>query len=477
MNSTRPPTGKSFNLVNYFSYSSLIILIVFGLLVGFTQKYFAIRNLCKIANENNIILTQIYANTLLSEHQTFLKETEEMSREEMVQHPQMRMLQERFLSQNAHTNVTKINIYSLDERIIFSSDQNQIGRREQNNPSLSQALNGQIATQLFVPVLPYIFQPAPEQRDILITYIPYQIEPNATIAGVLEIHTDLSVMVNHIQTTQLRIGFSYILLMFMLYLLLVVVVKRAEDVIEIQTGLLTQKTLRLENLLHKREKMLKIVGHDVKNPLTGIRLAIDYLTQQHKNLPDDLVTQKLGRLKYSLDNTIETVSHLLEIGTDAQFEISPRLQKVSLDQIIQNTYIDFEEEAKRKGITLQLDLPDEEISVLADPILLKNALANLLSNALKYSHDATTTIIKTSLHENHAEIAIIDQGLGLSDVDKKLIFSEYTRLSAEPTGNETSHGLGLYITKMMIEAMNGSIQVKSAGKNRGSTFVLSMILA
>lgn len=477
MKSTSKPARTSFNLVKYFSYSSLIILVVFGLLVGFTQKYFAIRNLCKIANENNIILTQIYANTLLSEHQAFLEETEGMSRDEMVLHPQMMLLQERFLSQNANTNVTKINIYALDERIVFSSDQHQIGRREQNNPQLAQALDGQIATQFFVPVLPRIFRPEPEQKDILITYIPYQIEPSNAIAGVLEIHTDLSAMVRHIQTTQLRIGLSSIMLMFVLYLLLVVVVKRAEDIIEIQTGLLTQKTLRLEHLLQKREKMLKIVGHDVKNPLTGIRLAVDYLRRHHLKLSDDLVSRKLERLKWSLDHTIKTVSHLLEIGTDAHFEISPRLEKVSLEQIIQNSYLEFEEKAKQKGIKLQLDLPDAEISVLADPILLKNALSNLLSNALKYSPYQTTTTIKASLNNNHAEIAIIDQGLGLSDSDKKLIFSEYTRLSAKPTGNESSHGLGLHITKMMVEAMDGSIQVKSAGKNRGSTFVLSMILA
>jgi signal transduction histidine kinase len=108
-----------------------------------------------------------------------------------------------------------------------------------------------------------------------------------------------------------------------------------------------------------------------------------------------------------------------------------------------------------------------------DKLLLWRILENLLSNAIKYSPEGKSIHI-SSKEENERTIFVIkDEGPGFSEDDKKKMFGKFQKLSARPTGNENSTGLGLSIVKMIVEKLMGSIQVESE-QGKGSTFIVSL---
>lgn len=103
-------------------------------------------------------------------------------------------------------------------------------------------------------------------------------------------------------------------------------------------------------------------------------------------------------------------------------------------------------------------------------------MSNLISNAIKYSPPQTQVEIYSELLSDRLKIVVQDQGLGMTDVDLENAFTEFNTLSARPTGNETSTGLGLSIVKQLVEQIGGDISVRSEGKNMGSTFEVTLII-
>jgi signal transduction histidine kinase len=131
--------------------------------------------------------------------------------------------------------------------------------------------------------------------------------------------------------------------------------------------------------------------------------------------------------------------------------------------------------AKEKQISI-IQSVDGGIIVLADPSNLNQVIENLLSNAIKFSPPGKSIYINLRKNEREAICEIKDEGPGLTDSDKTLLFKKYQRLSATPTGNESSTGLGLSIVKKFVEAMNGEIWCESeAGK--GASFFVKLRLA
>jgi signal transduction histidine kinase len=120
---------------------------------------------------------------------------------------------------------------------------------------------------------------------------------------------------------------------------------------------------------------------------------------------------------------------------------------------------------------------DSDPIINADPIKIGEAIDNLVSNAIKYSPKDTTIEINVGVKSDKAIFAVKDQGPGLTDEEQKRVFEKFAKLSARPTGGETSTGLGLSICKKLIELHGGKIYAESEGLGKGSTFRVELPLA
>jgi signal transduction histidine kinase len=170
------------------------------------------------------------------------------------------------------------------------------------------------------------------------------------------------------------------------------------------------------------------------------------------------------------------INELLESAASDAGQIKLHLIKLDFANLIQSIVETNQVLAKNKSQKIHLTIKDHPI-VFADETKLTEIADNLINNAIKYSEKNKNIIITVKQENDKAVLEIIDEGPGFTEEDKKNLFQRFTRLSAKPTGGETSTGLGLSIVKALVEAHHGSITAESEGKNKGSKFIVEMPVA
>ncbi|KER09264.1 MAG: hypothetical protein HY22_12970 [[Candidatus Thermochlorobacteriaceae] bacterium GBChlB] len=130
--------------------------------------------------------------------------------------------------------------------------------------------------------------------------------------------------------------------------------------------------------------------------------------------------------------------------------------------------------AQNKRQCLQLHL-EENCIVNVDAERMKEVVENLIGNAIKYSpHEKTIWITVARIGRDKVRFSVRDEGQGLTEEDMKKLFGKFQRLSARPTGGESSTGLGLSIVKKLVELHGGKIWAESEGKDKGATFTVEL---
>jgi signal transduction histidine kinase len=228
---------------------------------------------------------------------------------------------------------------------------------------------------------------------------------------------------------------------------------------------------RLVYLNQEKDEFMGIAAHDLKNPLTVIMASSDLMKiiedpgKVHKMADEiTIAAQRMHRLiKDLLDaNAIEQGRYASNIES---CEISPLVA-----QIVQQNFFP----AERKQITIRFSA-SQNLIVRTDPSATLQILDNLISNAVKYSPAKSTVHVHVVPEKAHALILVRDEGPGISPADQKKLFQKYCRLTARPTGGESSTGLGLSIAKRLAQALGGDILCTSA-LGAGSTFTLRLPL-
>lgn len=234
-----------------------------------------------------------------------------------------------------------------------------------------------------------------------------------------------------------------------------------------------QMELRLatRTAIYNQNRALSIFTHDLKNPLASIVIATELITEE-KNKPqpiDDMckIIREAGR------KMINTINVQLETAREEASKINLRLDKLDFAKLIKNVVTANQILANKKNQKLQINIKSNSF-VLADENKLTEIVDNLINNAIKYSQKNKNIVITFKERNSHAVLEVCDEGLGLSEEDKKNLFQRFTRLSAQPTGEESSTGLGLSIVKALVEAHNGIVWAESEGKDKGSKFVVEI---
>jgi signal transduction histidine kinase len=233
---------------------------------------------------------------------------------------------------------------------------------------------------------------------------------------------------------------------------------------------------QLQKEVTQRNDLMGIVAHDLRNPLTVLSLGFEAISMGDTT---DSETQFLSsQMTSSVDDMIDIIDRSLlncreQISQDTELTFKPRC--VDAGALARGAVNDYSRLASKKNIRLRVEIPDQQCLVIADDGLIRQVLANLISNALKFSHpDSSVWVRVTNSQQGTVCISVQDEGLGLSEDDVKRCFGRFEKLSASPTGSEPSSGLGLYNARKLAETMGGTLAVTSAGKNRGATFTMTL---
>lgn len=228
-----------------------------------------------------------------------------------------------------------------------------------------------------------------------------------------------------------------------------------------------------EDLLHRREKLMLTISHDIRAPLSSILGYIELLL--HRN-PDE-------RQRYYLENMTGSSRHILSLVNDLldfhRLESGKmQIQKVpySIPALSKEIYDSFRIMAEAKGLEFILNLKEEGMEglYLGDPIRIRQVIGNLLSNAIKFTSEGRVVLLIKLIDAGRTlSITVSDSGPGIPVEEQERIFAEFTRLAG--VEKEEGFGLGLSITRKLIELMGGKLSLNSQlGKRSDFTIVLPL---
>lgn len=247
-------------------------------------------------------------------------------------------------------------------------------------------------------------------------------------------------------------------------------IREQQSAIETERAELEALNLKLHKLNHEKDDFLNIVAHDLRNPLNSI-IGLSELTRE--DLPADSPEREaLGHIQHSGEEMLELIDELLNVSRIEASHESFETTLVAWNPLLEEAARRFEKEASRKHIQLNRQLEattDSRVSVVEE--WMDVIVNNLLSNALKYSPQYGQVTIRTKRTEDAVITRIEDSGPGISPEEQKKLFQKFVRLSAKPTGNEHSTGLGLYVVKQMCDRLGIKVRVES-DLGQGACFIL-----
>lgn len=220
-----------------------------------------------------------------------------------------------------------------------------------------------------------------------------------------------------------------------------------------------------------------IVAHDLKNPLSNIRLLAQFLHQQHSTLREDEIKEYSADILFCADRMYDLTINLLNVNAIEQGGVKFNLTIFDALPLIQTIIHHYTPYAEQKNIRLSFVPPNDgaqEYLMYADQPAVTQVLDNLLSNGIKYSphhKEVYMSLAKGTQQQDTLRIGVHDQGPGISEEDQQLLFGKFAKLSARPTGGEDSTGLGLSIVKKLVEAMNGRVWCESIPGNGAAFYV------
>jgi signal transduction histidine kinase len=226
---------------------------------------------------------------------------------------------------------------------------------------------------------------------------------------------------------------------------------------------------RLIALNDEKDSLMSIVAHDLKTPLTNIASLSDLVPVGNALLEKQDKFLKL--IKTSSQAGITLINELLDAHA-IESNKQPQITEIDTVQFLQERCALFQSTAQAKQISLVFH-PGLPSLWKTDASWLSRVIDNLISNAVKYSPASTTVSLRSEFQKHVWIITVQDQGLGFTEEDKKKVFQKFKKLSARPTGGESSNGLGLSIAKMLIERLGGTISLQSE-KNKGSEFTIEL---
>lgn len=238
---------------------------------------------------------------------------------------------------------------------------------------------------------------------------------------------------------------------------------RAKKKIFLSLFLNVSKSKRLEQL---KNDFISITSHELKTPLTSMR-AYTQMMQKAEVSPQ--ISEYLSKMIKLIDRQNSLINELLDLSKIESGTLELKWEKVAIQKLVVQVVEDFRVKFPTRKVVIGL-CPIQQLPGDHDRIY--QVLANLVSNAIKYSPENTPIVIEFALQENFLHISVKDRGVGIKKVELKKLFLRYSRIHSE---NVQGLGLGLFITKKIVDQHGGRIGVKPH-KPKGSIFFFTLPL-
>lgn len=231
-----------------------------------------------------------------------------------------------------------------------------------------------------------------------------------------------------------------------------------------------------------KDQFMITASHELRTPLTAVQGYLELLSEFHDTLPPEQRQEFLQKARRSCDELVVLLNNVMDVSRlEVDAGIRPALaEKVSLLEVIESVIDLIKPQLTQERRIVQYSIP-ADLYVQADALRLRQVLVNMSVNALKYSSQRTpiTYSVRTITDPiSWVIISITDKGKGIASQEQSHIFQRFYRLERDVNSPIRGSGLGLYISRRLIEAMDGKIWVESSGvPGEGSTFYIQLPMA
>lgn len=228
-----------------------------------------------------------------------------------------------------------------------------------------------------------------------------------------------------------------------------------------------------ETIESQRERQLTFlagVAHDLRNPLSALKMSNAVIAPDRPLPPEDRVRQTFTRVQRQVERLERMVFDLLDAARIESGKLDLRLEATDLREVVNSSVELFAPTTARHQLVVEA--PDEPLMVSCDAVRLEQVLNNLISNAIKYSPKGGTVRASLSRDGGCARLSVTDEGVGIGPEDIDRIFDPFRRTGASKE-MVSGVGLGLYVAKRIVEGHGGRIVVTSM-PGRGSTFTVEL---
>lgn len=237
--------------------------------------------------------------------------------------------------------------------------------------------------------------------------------------------------------------------------------KKAEEALK-------ESKSKLEELNATKDKLFSVIAHDLRSPFNSIIGFSDLLIENIQDFGEEERKEFLRIINSSAKNTLSLLDNLLNWAKTQTGKIIFKPEKITLSTIIQEIIEISNSIANLKNIQLN-HIQADEIEIYTDENIVKTVLRNLISNAIKFTEIGGSVNVSVIAKQDHIEITVSDNGVGMNDETRKMLFDMSTNMTSTGTENETGSGLGLVLCKEFMDKLGGNIWVESE-LGKGSDF-------
>ena len=226
---------------------------------------------------------------------------------------------------------------------------------------------------------------------------------------------------------------------------------------------------KIEELDREKRQIISLVSHDIKAPLNRVFALVQLMHLDETNLTAE---QRgfLDKMHLVVADGLALIRNLVDYRSLEYKKIEIIPEEINLAVIMQMVVRNFTSLAAKKKISLEMDVP-QDLIIRSDHRCLIRAFENLISNAVKFSAEGKKVTVRAKDSGKGIVVIVQDEARGFTKEDLNNLFNKFQKLSAQPTAGESATGLGLFITKAMLENVGGTISCVTE-EGIGSTFTI-----
>ena len=235
---------------------------------------------------------------------------------------------------------------------------------------------------------------------------------------------------------------------------------------------LEEMNRQLQNLNEEKNYMLGVASHDLRNPIGNIITLAGFIDKESNHLSPQH-REYLEIISRSGQELIQMINDLLDVSQLESGKRDLNVKEISMNDLFGMIIAENKAHADRKNIQLLYSIKGSSLKITADYLQMKQVLNNLVSNGIKYSHTGKSVELTAAKKGDKILISVIDQGQGIPTDEIPHLFKPFITSSVRSTGGEKSTGLGLVITKKLVEQHGGTLTVESE-TGKGSVFTIML---